>query len=162
MRKIVLLTAAGLALALAPAALATAAAPGHDQATGTGALAQFGDPTAHVNAIQRDGRVSGSFTITYPDGTSVAGTVACAVATGTVAYATGQITESSGPRQATNNWLVGNYLVIGVQDNGEPGAGTDKLNFSPGFATHPGCGAHPDATPVFVIVDGNYRVVDGL
>ena len=105
--------------------------------------------------------VKGSFTITYPDGTSVAGNVTCLAVTGNTAYVTGKITESSGPRSVPNNWPVGNFLIVGVQDNGEPGtSGPDKLNFSPGFATDPGCGPNSAAVPVLNIVKGNYKVSD--
>lgn len=147
-------------LVAAPIASSYAAA-GHDQVTGTGRLGQFGNPTAHVNGVRTNAGLKGGFTITYPDGTSVTGTVTCLAVTAKTAYATGKITAFSGPRQAVNGWSPGNYLVIGVQDNGSPGtAGPDMLNFSPGFPVDPGCGPNGEATPVFAIVDGNYRVVD--
>jgi len=153
---------AGPALIVGPAATA-ATAPAHDQASGTAALGQFGDPRAHVNAIARPDGVSGSFTITYPDETVVTGDVVCAEASADIAYVTGRITESSGPRQVANNWQPGNYIVIGVADKGEPGVEAgDRLNFSAGSAAHPGCGPNGAATPVFPIVSGNYRVVDGI
>ncbi len=160
MRKLpVIVAAAATFFAVAPAAPGYAA-PGHDQATGTATLGQFGDPTAHVNAVQTNAGLKGSFMITYPDGTSVTGTPTCLLVQGNIAYVTGKITQSSGPRQETNKWSPGSYLVIGVQDNGEPGtAGPDKLNFSPGFAQDPGCGENA-SSPVFSIVEGNYRVVD--
>lgn len=155
------LTAAPLVLALifaAPAAGAWAS-PRHDQATGSGTLAQFGDPTADVNAVQTSSGLKGGFTITYPDQTFASGVATCLSVLGGTAYITGIITGSGGPRQQGSNWLVGNYLVIGVQDNGEPGtAGPDQLNFSPGFSADPGCGPNQAADPVFPIVSGNYRV----
>ena len=158
MRRLLLIVTMAVSLgALAPAALAWAA-PGRDQVTGTGTLGQFGDPTAHVNAIQTAAGLKGGFTITYPDGSFVAGSATCLLVTGTTAYVTGQITRSGGPRQQTENWLPGNFLVIGVADNGKPGtARLGLLNFSPGFATDPGCGPN-GVTPAFPITAGNYRV----
>ena len=159
MRKLQFIVTIALAIGvLAPAASASAA-PGRDQVTGTGTLGQFGDPTAHVNAIQTSARLQGGFTITYPDGTFADGSATCLFVSNNTAYVTGQIADSGGPRQQTNNWFSGDYIVIGVQDNGEPGtAGPDMLNFSRGFATDPGCGPNGAAAPVFPITTGNYRV----
>ncbi len=141
---------------VAPAASAWASS-GRSEATGTGTLGQFGDPTAHVHAIQTAAGLKGRFRITYPDGTFAKGEVTCLFVGGNTAYVTGKIAESGGPRQQTNNWFAGDYIVVGVQDNAEP-AGPDQLNFSPGFATDPGCGPNGAATPVFPIVDGNFHV----
>ncbi len=159
MRKLlVIVTMAVTAGALAPVASAWAS-PGHNQITGTGTLGQFGDPTAHVNAVQTARGLKGGFTIAYPDGTFATGSAACLFVSGNTAYVTAQIISSGGPRQQVNNWVLGSYIVIGVQDNGEPGtAGPDLLNFSPGFATDPGCGPNGAATPVFPITTGNYQV----
>jgi hypothetical protein len=160
MRKAPLVAAGAAALLTLAIPTAGYAAPSHDQATGTGTLDQsFGNPTAHVNAVQTKPGLNGSFTITYPDGTVAAGSPVCLSVTGNTAYITGRIDQSSGPRQTTNNWLPGNYLVIGVQDNGEPGR-ADRLNFSRGSSGNPGCGPTSDASPVFTIVDGNYQVFD--
>jgi hypothetical protein len=156
-----ILTAAPLVLALVIAAPATAASasPGHNQATGSGTLGQFGDPTASVNAVQTSAGLIGGFTISYPDQTFATGTATCLSVLGGTAYVTGKITDSGGPRQQGNNWLVGNYLIVGIQDNGQPGtAGPDQLNFSPGFSADPGCGPNLAADPVFSVVTGNYRV----
>jgi hypothetical protein len=160
MRRLFLLLALVLAAAaVGPAVLASASTDHHGQVSGTGTLGQFGDPTAHVNAIQTAPGLKGGFTITYPDGTFAAGSATCLAIAGTTAYVTAQITSSGGPRQQALNWLPGGFLVIGVQDNGEPGtAGPDRLNFSPGFAADPGCGPNAAATPVFSITAGNYRV----
>lgn len=159
MRKVLLMITLAMAIAaLVPAASAWAS-PGRDQVTGTGTLGQFGDPTAHVNAVQTAPGLRGGFTIAYPDGTYAAGSAACLSVSGNTAYVTGRISTAGGPRQQANNWSSGSYLVIGIQDNGEPGtAGPDLLNFSPGFAADPGCGPNDAATPVFQIVNGNYRV----
>src|SRR5579859_4082053 len=157
MRKPLLIAAiSAAALALVPATMSFAAAS-HNQATGTGSLGDFGNPTAHVNAVQTQAGLTGGFTITYPDGTSVSGTATCLSVSGTTAYVIGRIDESSGPREDANNWHPGGYLAIGVQDNGQPGT-KDKLNFSPGFAIAPACGRVTAADPVFAVVDGNFRV----
>lgn len=162
MRRLMLLLSLTLALAAAtawPAISASASPDHHDQVAGTGTLGQFGDPTAHVNAIQTATGLKGGFTIAYPDGTFAAGPATCLAIAGTTAYVTARITSSGGPRQQANNWLPGGFLVIGVQDNGEPGtAGPDRLNFSPGFAANPGCGPNGAATPVFPIIAGNYQL----
>jgi hypothetical protein len=162
MRRLLLLLTLTLAAAVIGPAVSASASPGHhDQVTGTGTLGQFGDPTAHVNAIQTAAGLRGGFAIAYPDGSFAAGPATCLVVAGTTAYVTAQITNSGGPRQQANNWLPGRFLVVGVQDNGEPGtAGPDRLNFSPGFAANPGCGPNGAATPVFPITAGNYRVFD--
>jgi hypothetical protein len=161
MRKIALIVAFAATLFTVAPAAPSYAAPSHDQATGTGTLGPFGNPTAHVNAVQAKPGLKGGFTITYPDGTSATGTATCLSVNGNIGYLTGKITESGGPRQTANNWFPGNYLVIGVQDNGEPGT-ADKLNFSPGFATDPGCGPNgvTTPTPAFTIISGNYQIFD--
>src|SRR5262245_6882152 len=131
MKKLMVAAAAAIVLVSAEPGYA---APSHDQATGTGTLDQFGNPTAHVNAAATPSGVKGSFTITYPDGSSAMGKPTCLSVTGNTAYVVGRVAESGGPRQTTNNWFPGKFLVIGVQDNGQPGtAGPDRLNFSPGF-----------------------------
>jgi hypothetical protein len=160
MRRLLLPLALVLgAVAVGPAVSASASAGHHGQVAGTGTLGQFGDPTAHVNAIQTAAGLKGEFNITYPDGTFAAGPATCLAIAGTTAYVTARITRSGGPRQPALNWLPGGFLVIGVQDNGEPGtAGPDRLNFSPGFAADPGCGPNLAAAPVFAITAGNYRV----
>jgi hypothetical protein len=158
-RLMVLLTLVLAAAAVGPAVSASASPGHHGQVTGTGTLGQFGDPTAHVNAIQTAAGLKGEFTIVYPDGTFAAGPATCLTIAGTTAYVTARITSSGGPRQQALNWLPSSFLVIGVLDNGEPGtAGPDRLNFSPGFAADPGCGPNGAATPVFPIIAGNYRV----
>jgi hypothetical protein len=160
MRRLLLTAAGAAALLVLVPATTSFAAPNHNQATGTGSLGQFGNPTAHVNAVQTPSHLAGSFTIAYPDGTSVSGTPTCLSVSGTTAYVIGRIAESSGPLAGPNDWQPGRYVVIGVQDNGEPGtAGRDKLNFSPGFATQPSCGPNGAAVPVYPIVDGDFSVV---
>src|SRR5260221_167767 len=118
MRKLLIIVTLALAVGAAAPAASAWASPGHDQATGTGTLGQFGDPTAHVNAIQTPAGLKGGFTITYPDGTFAAGSDTCLFVGGTTAYVTGRITSSGGPRQQANNWFPGSYIVTGVQNNG--------------------------------------------
>src|SRR5260370_4136357 len=116
MRKLLFIVTLALAIgAVAPAASAWAS-PGHDQVTGTGTLGQFGDPTAHVNAIQTAAGLRGGFTIAYPDGTFAVGSATCLFLSWNTAYVTRQITDSRGPRQQTNNLFAGSYLVISVPD----------------------------------------------
>jgi hypothetical protein len=158
-RLFALAAAVSAALVLVPATAADAA-PGHDQVTGTGVLGQFGNPATHVNAVETPTGLKGGFTVQYPDTTQAAGTALCLSVTGSTAFIVAQITSASGPRQTANNWFPGGYLVIGVQDNGDPGAQSDRVNFSPGFATEPACGPNDAAQPVFLLVDGNYQVFD--
>jgi hypothetical protein len=160
MRKLLFVIALALTLGVAAPSASAWASPGRDQVTGTGTLAQFGDPTAHLNVIQTRASLQGRFRITYPDGTIATGSATCLSVTGKTAYITGLIRAVSGPRQQTNSWFPGRYIVIGVQDNGKAGGGKpDQLNFSPGFKSDPGCGPNWTAAPVFRIVAGNYRVV---
>jgi hypothetical protein len=136
-----------------------AASPRHDRVTGTGALGQLGDPTAHISAIETPAGLKGGFTITYPDGTFVAGSVTCLFVSGSTAYVTSQIGSSGGPRQQANHWFPGSYIIIGVQARAGLGtAGPDLLNFSPGSAADPGCGPKATAMPVFPITTGNYKI----
>jgi hypothetical protein len=159
MRKLLLITTMGLALGILMPTASVWASPGRNQVTGTGTLGQFGNPTAHVNAIQTAPGLKGGFTIDYPDGTYARGSATCLFVSGNAAYITGQISSSGGPRQQAESWFPGSYIVIGVQDNGEPDtAGPDLLNFSPGFSADPGCGPNGTATPVFQITGGNYQV----
>lgn len=161
--------AAGHAAATDPAPSGSAAATGSapvtpgDQLTGLGTLGDFGTPTAYLAAAGTRWGAAGAFTITYPDGTYAIGRSTCLAVDGKVAYLTGKIDLSGGPRRTANAWTRGSYLVIGVEDNGNgrTGEAPDRLNFSPGRTTDPGCGWYGQATPDFVIVRGNYRVVDG-
>src|SRR5581483_3295103 len=132
MRRTVVVLAAALGIFGALPAGAGQAAAGHSQVTGTATLGQFGNPTSHLNAIQTPAGLKGSFDIAYPDGTSVAGTPSCLLVDGPVAYVIGKITAASGPRVAGNAWQPGNFLVVGVRDNGEPGPSGDLVNFSRG------------------------------
>src|SRR5215467_3603440 len=104
MRRLLLLLTLALAAAAAGPAVSASASPGHDQVTGTGTLGQFGDPTAHVNAIQTAAGLKGEFTIVYPDGSFAAGPATCLAIAGTTAYVTAQITSAGGPLQQANRW----------------------------------------------------------
>ena len=161
------LIAFAAALLIAPGA--SNAQPPHDLATGTGTLGTFGNPTMHVNAsILPNGRTNGSFSITYPDGTFASGRIVCLFVQGNTAFLIGQTTSVGGPADhlAALNWAVGNFIDLGVQDNGEPGTGPvpDRMNFSPGHLTEPTCGVLSDADPDqdnnLFIVKGNFQVVD--
>ncbi|HEX6523669.1 MAG TPA: hypothetical protein VF070_27265 [Streptosporangiaceae bacterium] len=168
MRKllfIVTLASALFAAALATPASAAPASGAHASATaavsgkllaGSGTLGQFGDPTVLAHALSSASGIQGGFVITYPDGTYVAGSPACLFVSGNTAYLTGRIILSHGVRVQADNWSAGNYVVIGVQDNGAQVP--DLLNFSPGFTSNPGCGPNGAATPGFPIARGNYRV----
>lgn len=166
-----LLTVAALAATLLVAGPATA---GHAASTsgpgitkgnyvaGTGTLGDFGMPTAYLGVLQTSFGPLGAFTITYPDGTYAIGHITCFTVTGKVGFLTGKIDLSGGPRRDANKWMRNYSLVIGVQDNGNAGPGEepDKLNFSPGSPTNPGCGWNGAATPDFFIVKGNYKLDD--
>jgi len=126
--------------------------------TGAGTLGQFGDPTVRVTAVEAATGLQGTFTVTYPDRTKVVATDTCLFVSGTTAYVTGRILLAGGPRVKAANLTRGNYVIVGVADNG--GAGSDLLNFSSGFAVNPGCGPNFAATPVFPIVRGRFLVND--
>src|SRR5215831_17003087 len=107
MRKLLLVITMVLAASVLALATPASAAPRHDQVTGIGTLGQFGDPTAHVNAIQTAAGLKGGFTIGYPDGTFVVGSATCLFESGNTAFVTGQITSSAGPRVQPENWSAG-------------------------------------------------------
>jgi hypothetical protein len=161
-RKILMVAAAAVTFLVAAPATAGHAATTRDQITGFGTLGQFGSPTVYLGAVATSRGPIGAYTVTYPDGTFAIGNATCLVVNAKIAYITGRIVLSGGPRRDANNWLKGNHLVLGVQDNSDGGAGQepDRLNFSPGLASDPGCGPNGLATPDFFIVRGNYRVVD--
>jgi hypothetical protein len=166
MRKALTVAACAAALVMtAPATAghaATTYTSPYDQMIGTGTLGQFGNPTAYLGATGTKRGDLGAYTITYPDGTYAIGVLTCVTVTGNVGYVTGRVTLSGGPRKDANNWQKGTYIVVGVEDNGNGGAteAPDRLNFSPGLATDPGCAPSQGARPEFQIVRGNYRVVD--
>ena len=115
-----------------------------------------------MEAVQISWGPTGEFLISYPDRSVAFGAATCLFVTGHTAYLTGRIIGATGPRQQANNWAVGNYIVIGVVDTGKPvSVSPDLLNFSPGFATNPGCGPNVEAGPVFPITRGNFLVSGG-
>jgi hypothetical protein len=154
MRRLPIIAGATLTCLLLAPVLPGNAEPSHDQAVGNGTIADFGNPTVHVNANDNNSGVKGGFTITYPDGTSVKGRATCLSVAANTAYLTGLVTKASGPRRL---WDADDFIVIGVQDNA---AGPDLLNFSPGFDADPGCGPNGAAIPTIPIVEGDYRVTD--
>jgi hypothetical protein len=160
MRRLMVTAAAAVTLFAAVPATGAQAAPTVESVIGVGTLGQFGSPTAYLGAIGNQRGQLGAFTITYPDGSYATGTSSCLVVNDKTAYVTGRIVLSGGPRRDANSWQRGNYLFIGVQDNGDGTVVPDELNFSPGFTTDPGCGPSAGSNPVFFIVKGNYRVTD--
>lgn len=162
MRKLLVLAALASAAAVAVSLVVSTPAralPFGPSVVGIGTLGQFGDPTVRVAAVDAGtGRPEGGFTVTYPDRTRVMATDTCLFVSGTTAYVTGRIILASGPRVDPANMTPGNYMIIGVADN--RGAGSDLLNFSPGFTADPGCGPNFAATPVFPIVRGRFLVND--
>jgi hypothetical protein len=160
MRRLLVTAAAAVTLFAAVPATGAQAAPAADSVIGVGTLAQFGNPTAYLGAIGNQRGQLGAFTITYPDGTYATGTSNCLVVNDRTAYLTGRIVLSGGPRRDSNTWQRGNYLTIGVQDNGDGTVTPDELNFSTGSVADPGCGPNAAANPVLFIVKGNYRVTD--
>ncbi|HEY0533510.1 MAG TPA: hypothetical protein VGD29_18115 [Actinoplanes sp.] len=160
MRKLLLTAAAAVTVFAAMPTAGVQAATKVESVIGAGTLNQFGTPTAYLAAVGNQRGQLGAFTITYPDGTYASGMSSCLVVDAKTAYLTGKITLSGGPRRETNSWQRGNYLVIGVQDNGDGTVVADELNFSTGTETDPGCGPKANAIPVFFIVKGNYRVTD--
>ena len=160
MRKLLLTVAAAVTVFAAMPAVGVQAATKVESVIGAGTLDQFGTPTAYLAAAGNQRGQLGAFTITYPDGTYATGTSSCLVVDDKTAYLTGKIILSGGPRRETNRWQRGNYLVIGVQDNGDGTGLADELNFSIGTESNPGCGPKANAVPVFFIVKGNYRVTD--
>lgn len=146
--------------ALALAGGLAGAAPSQDLVAGTGTIAGYGTPTLHVNAVDTANiGWKGSFAIDYPTGIHVEGMVIDGqVDSNKVGYAWGQVTESNDGR-----WVVGQYVVMGVLDEGQPGAKPppDALNFSVSFATPPPIGfAIPSGDPNLAITEGNLRVFD--
>jgi hypothetical protein len=129
---------------------------------GYGSLGQFGNPSVQMAAARTFGGSAGEFVISYPDRSVAFGAATCLFVTGHTAYLTGRILGATGPRRQASNWVVGNYIVIGVVDTGEPvSVSPDLLNFSPGLAANPGCGPNAAATPVFPITRGNFLVSGG-
>lgn len=172
-RRIMMLLVGALMAAMMIFSAGAALAAPNEKVTGTGTIVlapQFGSPTAHVNAIQTKAGLKGSFHIEYavgdprvPNGGFAKGKVTCLNVVGNTAYITGQITESTGFESEPDlNFAVNQYVPITVQDNGEPGAGTDRVNFDPGLPSNPGCPIRPDPPVETTITEGNYVVTDSV
>lgn len=159
MRKLLLIVLAAIASVVTLVVVAPAwASSGDPMVIGSGTLGAFGDPTTRIFAIGSTAGAEGNFFLAYPDGTTVSGSATCLFASGSTAYLTARITGARGPRVAGENWFAGKYIIIGVKDN--PLSVPDLLNFSPGFASNPGCGPNSAATPVFPTIKGDFRVSD--
>jgi hypothetical protein len=156
-RVLKVLTLALVVAAMAVAGAGAALASNGDLAAGSGKLGQFGDPRVNVGAKETTNGYQGQFNIRYPNGTYVQGHVTCLYVQGTQAYIVGQIDRTAG----NAIWAEGQFIVIGIQDNGEPESSPpDLLNFSPGFDTEPACGPNGAAAPVIPVVSGNFEVKD--
>jgi hypothetical protein len=138
------------------------AVPSFEFADGSGTLGVFGDPTVRVNVFQLETTDIGESLITYPDGTFVLARATCLFVAGETAYITSQITFSQGPTAKPENFLPGNWVVIGIQADQPGSPGRDLLNFSPGLVGNPGCGPNVFATPVFPVVRGDFHVFGPL
>lgn len=121
---------------------------------GSGVLGpKYGSPMMQISSHGTGTEASGVFHLAYPHAGMVAGTVTCAAVSGTTAYVVGRIDRS---RNA--DWVVGNYVLLGVQDNG---GSLDMANFSPDQAAAPGCGPSIIATPNLPLVSGGFVVLGG-
>jgi hypothetical protein len=156
-RVAVLLLTGALVAAMMVAGAGAALADNGDLAAGSGQIGQFGEPRVNVSAKETTNGYQGQFNIRYPNGTYVKGDVTCLYVQGNQAYIIGQIDKTEG----STSFAEGQYIVIGIQDNGEPSSvPPDMLNFSPGMNTEPACGPNGAATPVIPIVSGNFEVKD--
>jgi hypothetical protein len=139
MRRLLLIFVAALALCTSiagPVATSQAASTNH-LVVGMGTVSlgsPYGSPTLSVLAFQTGTRVTGGFVITYPADatypagrTAVIGTVTCLDVSGDIAYITGLIAVSSGPRAGI--FPVGDHIAIGVQAH--------EMNFSAGLSSGP-------------------------
>ncbi len=130
---------------------------GADAVFGTGRLgAEFGSPQLHVKAKSTGASPNdsqGRFLITYPDGTRVRGPILCLAVTGNEARLVGRIESASGPREANGTFENGEYVRIGVRDNGT----NDQANFSPGEPSFTSCNGE---NPNLDVVQGNFVVKD--
>jgi hypothetical protein len=157
MRKVLSVLLAVALGALATGAGAGADGQGADQlAAGTGTLICCSQPTVHVNAQSGDAGANprGHFWIRYPNGgADFGGHVVCLTVVGNSAALTGHIERVDTANPALG-FVLGNYLIIRLTDNGSPGA-LDLLNFDPGTLAQPsGCAGVGD----LMISQGNYVV----
>jgi hypothetical protein len=156
-RRIALLLTAALVAAMMVAGAGAALADNGDLAAGSGQIGQFGEPRVNVSAKDTTNGYQGQFNIRYPNGTYLQGHVTCLFVQDNQAYIIGQVDRTEG----STAWEEGEYIVIGIQDNGPPGSSPpDLLNFSPGFPTEPACGPNGAAVPFIPVVSGNFEVQD--
>jgi hypothetical protein len=144
-----------------------------DKVYGEGELgSQFGSPRLGVNAESAGNNpddAQGTFSITYPghpdvahDNTYVRGPILCldvsvseALLAGNAALLVGQIGSASGPRADNGDFEKGEYVRIGIMDNGT----SDKANFSAGEQTFTSCNGE---TPNLDVLEGNFVVEEGM
>jgi hypothetical protein len=158
MRKVLAVLLAASLVALATGAGTSADGQGADQlAAGTATLTSFGQPMVHVNAQSGvDGaNPRGHFWIRYPNGgADFGGHVVCLNVAGNVAALTGHI-ETVNTANPVLGFVLNNYLIIRLTDNGSPGA-LDMVNFDPGTPDQLACAGAGD----LMISQGNYVVHD--
>ncbi len=133
------------------------ATPGNDTVYGTGRLGEeVGSPQLNVYAESigtNPDDAEGQFTITYPDGTEVDGTILCLAITNNEARLVGQINSASGPGAEGGTFVGGAYVRMGFLDN----ATDDQASFSAGEQTFTSCNGE---TPTSEVVEGNFIVAD--
>jgi hemolysin type calcium-binding protein len=131
--------------------------PGNDTVYGTGKLGEeMGSPHLNVTAEStgtNSDDAQGQFSITYPDGTEVQGTIVCLAITSNEARLVAQIESASGPGAEGGTFVEGAYVRIGVLDN----ATDDQASFSTGEQTFTTCNGE---TPNSEVVEGNFIVAD--
>jgi hypothetical protein len=131
--------------------------PGNDTVYGTGTLGEeVGSPQLEVNAESTGTNpddAQGQFSITYPDGTEVQGTIVCLAITSNEARLVAQINSASGPGAEGGTFVEGAYMRMGVMDN----ATDDQASFSAGEQTFTSCNGE---TPNSEVVEGNFTVAD--
>jgi hypothetical protein len=138
MRRL-LIVVAGLAAcaSIAGPVAAGQAAPTTHLVAGIGTVSlgsPYGSPALEVFAFENGTFAAGVFTITYPPDatypaghTSVIGTVTCVDVSGNIAYITGLVAASNGPRAGI--FPAGDHIAIGVQAH--------EMNFSAGLSSGP-------------------------
>ena len=131
--------------------------PGNDTVYGTGKLGEeMGSPHLNVTAESTGTNpddAQGQFSITYPDGTEVQGTIVCLAITSNEARLVAQIESASGLGAEGGTFVEGAYVRIGVLDN----ATDDQASFSTGEQTFTSCNGE---TPNSEVVEGNFIVAD--
>jgi Ca2+-binding RTX toxin-like protein len=134
-----------------------AVTPGNDTVYGTGKLGEeMRSPQLKLYAESigtNPDDAQGTFSITYPDGTEVDGTIRCVAITSNEARLVGQINSASGLGAEGGTFVGGAYVRIGVLDN----ATDDQARFSTGEQTFTSCNGE---TPTSEVVEGNFVVAD--